>query len=366
MTTLIHRRRRFAFCSAVLLLGGCAGGSGNPGASPIASFAGLPLPAAIALRQQPDTSKSWISPAASKTKVLLYIADQYTDDVYIDQYKSAAPVGKITGLKLPFGLCVDAVGDIYVTDYYGESVTKYAHGSIKAGTTLDTGGPAIGCSVSPDGDLAVSNYGLFSHAGSVVVFTKASGKPTSYTNAELWYPWSPGYDNRGNLYVEAANNGQHTSVFELPTGGTSLRSVTFAQPIEQAAGVMWDGKYITLTDQGYPGFTTEIYQTVELPSGDLSLVAATNLRGSVSCSEAGIAQPFIVGRLNTPINSIQGNVVVGGNQDCGDDTFGYWNYPTGGVPFKELTLRTGFKGSRNVAPSKTTTEYSGQAVSIKE
>jgi len=362
-----HSFRALSFSAAVLLLAGCGGGLAQaPGAPSIASLVGLPVPGAIALQQHPDTSKSWVAPNAKSTKILLYVADQYTNDVNIYEYKSGATVGKITGFSLPYGLCVDAIGDVFVTSYYSATVIEYAHGSKTQVEKLDTGGNAIGCSVSPSGDLAVSNYGSPGGAGSLVVFPNATGKPIRYTNSKFYYPWAPGYDSHGNLYVEAADEGLQTSVYELPLGGTSLKSVTCTQRINLAAGVMWDGKFITLADQGYAADTTEIYQATESPSGDLTLVGATNLRGEGSCIQVSIAQPFVVGKENTPINLVQGSAVVGGNIDCGDQTFGYWNYPEGGLPSKELSMPTVVRRSIDAMPDKITTEYWGQAVSIKE
>jgi hypothetical protein len=51
-----------------------------------------------------------------------------------------------------------------------------------------------------------------------------------------------------------------------------------------------------------------------------------------------VLNPFVVGKENTPVNTAQGNVVVGSNLYCFDSSGGggieFWHYPKGGNPFK--------------------------------
>jgi hypothetical protein len=355
MDILIMGRRALVLAAAVAMLAGCGVATTPAGMPQAAALFGAPVPGGAALIQRPDTAKSWLPAIAKKMPHLLYVGDQYTDSVFVYEYKTGAELGKLTNFKLPFGLCVDAAGDVWVTQYYGQSVTEYAHGEAKPIQTLSTGGSAIGCAVSPTGDLAVSNYGNPSRSGSVVIFTHATGKPVPYTNTKAWYPWGPAYDSNGNLYVEAENSGFQPSVFELASGGKSLNSVNFLQHINEAASAMWDGRFIELTDQMYPGNTTELYQVIASPTGGLSITGSTSLKDS--CGEAGIAQPFVVGKSNTPINIQQGTAVVGGNDDC-EGNFDYWSYPAGGSPFKTIVMKT-----LEFAPAKQNTQVWGQAVS---
>jgi len=72
-----------------------------------------------------------------------------------------------------------------LTCYAGQALTgqvyKFAHGGQTPITMLAEKYVAIGCAVDPDtGDLAASNaYSSVSGDGSVAVFEKASGKPTT-------------------------------------------------------------------------------------------------------------------------------------------------------------------------------------------
>jgi hypothetical protein len=123
------------------------------------------------------------------------------------------------------------------------------------------------------------------------------------------------------------------SVCELKSGvGSSLKTISFNKQICTSGGVLWDGKYLTFTDQGYDcGLVTTIYRAIE-KHGGLVVVGKTILREK-PCG-AAVAQPFIVGKRNTPANREQGSVVVGANPSCYSPyKVAYWHYPRGGRPF---------------------------------
>ena len=249
-------------------------------------------------------------------------------------YKSMRRVGHITGFNERTGQCVDAAGDVWIAQADGQAVTEYAHGGTTPIKTLATSGRAFGCSVAPDGDLAVGNFDVGSAPGSIQVFKNASGPPHQYTCPGFGYYDDPGYDANGNLYVEVLVDlrTSTTGVCELPAGGNALRPVSLNVTIGATGSTMWDGKYITLTDTNYNGtYGTAIYQATESPSGNLTVVGTTVLfdrRGRV----AGGRQPFIVGDENTPRNRHQGSVVVGFSESL----LTYWNYPAGGKPIKRF------------------------------
>lgn len=167
----------------------------------------------------------------------------------------------------------------------------------------------------------------------IQIWEHASGSLTDYSDAiDCYHMSSPGYDADGDLYAESGNEG---SVCELPAGGTSLVKVPFDHPIEVDGGVMWDGKYLTFTDQGYErGHATAIYRAKRVHAA-LTVVGMTVIRNRPCGAEVG--QPFIVGKKNTPANHEQGTVVVGGNVACYyTSPVLYWRYPDGGHPFKHV------------------------------
>jgi hypothetical protein len=71
----------------------------------------------------------------------------------------------------------------------------------------------------------------------------------------------------------------------------------------------------------------------ELASAGEVLLSDTCYRGDVD-----VVNPFVVGKVNTPVNKEQGRVVVGSNEFCAEnDSEGiqFRHYPQGGLPYKE-------------------------------
>ena len=278
-----------------------------------------------------------MSPDPEKIKKLLYISDG-RDDVYVFNYKTEAQVGKLAGYYgFSQGQCVDKLGNVWFTTFgyssYGSAI-EYAHGGKTPLKTLHTEGSSIGCSIDPtSGDLAVANVSNVAPAG-VVVFKNASGTPKTYYNYYCGVPTSPGYDQKGNLYIEGdVGYGLPSTVCEIPHRGKALRPVSINVSIPIPEGVMWDGKYITLAGITGSPPRTVIYQMAEDVSGNLKKVGKTVLTDTCNGVRAEVEQPFIVGNENTPANRRQGNVVVGDNLAC-LSTFDYWNYPAGGNPIE--------------------------------
>jgi hypothetical protein len=297
-----------------------------------------------------DRGKSQMLPEAKKIKELLYVGDG--GDVYVYDYETGTQVGTLTGFNDTNGECVDGKGDVFLTTSiyptplsFTGAVLEYAHGGDSPRKAFNTDGHPIGCSIDPAGDLAVNN-GVRGAGSDVQVWKHATGAPISYTNQQDCNEMlPPGYDNKGNLYIETGN---YHSVCELPAGGSSLVAVPFNHDISYPGSVMWDGKHLAFTDQD-----GAIYRARKTRRG-LDVVGTTQLKDKF-CGEVDVPQPFIVGPKNTPINDEQGTVVVGGNNFCLQDSdqtvpLSYWRYTRGGHAFKYAHPR----------PSA----VSGQAVSI--
>ncbi|MGC2405859.1 MAG: hypothetical protein WA431_05570 [Candidatus Cybelea sp.] len=308
-------------CVALALLAGCGGLQppiGAPGSMPQTS----------ALATHADRGKSWMLPEAKKIKELLYLGDG--GDVYVYDYKAGREVGTLTGFNNTTGECVDKKGDVFLTTSISSTgaVLEYKHGGDNPIATFNTDGHPIGCSVDSASDLAVNN-GVPGGGSDVEVWKHASGNPTSYENEpDCYQMWPPGYDNKGNLFIEIGPN-----VCELAAAGTSLISVPFNHYLSFPGSIMWDGKHLALTDGG----NGEIYRVKEARKG-LDVIGTTQLEDKW-CSEVEVSQPFIVGQKNTPINDEQGTVIVGGNDFClqlSEQTvpIAYWHYGSGGEPYK--------------------------------
>ncbi|MGC1759763.1 MAG: hypothetical protein WA742_10440, partial [Candidatus Cybelea sp.] len=107
-------------CGAIAILAACSGTSGTlaPAASP-----------ALGTRSAhfDQHRGSWMSPEAKKAKALLYVTDGNDNDAYVYSYPKRKLVGTLTYLNDPNGMCVDAKGDVFITENYGQQIVEYAH-----------------------------------------------------------------------------------------------------------------------------------------------------------------------------------------------------------------------------------------------
>ena len=199
------KRLAFTWCglfAAVALLAGC-GGSTESALTPLAAG-----------RTSFGHERSWMSPQASRKAELLYVSGFNGTDVTVYDYPSLKQVGTLTGFSSPAGQCVDAKGDVYITNSSGV-VNEYAHGDKKLLKTFATSGNAFGCSVNKANDLAVTDFlGVSYTAGSVTIFPKGSSKGVAYSNpTDCYYVWTAGYDDKGNLVMVAENQASESVTF---------------------------------------------------------------------------------------------------------------------------------------------------------
>jgi hypothetical protein len=345
MKTLALRPRVLSISTAAALLAGCSGSQppiGAPGA--VAQM--------LVRATHIDRRRSWMLPEAKTTKKLLYVSDWVTNDVFVYNFGSGKLVGTLTGFSQPYGQCVDAKGNVWITNFGEDSAVEYAHGGASPIATLTTDGPGIACSVDPTtGNLGVVNL------TELLIFPHASGTPQVYTDPEpCYYMLAGGFDKDGNFYVEGDDSG--TAQCGLPHGGSTMSQVDL-HPVNiyiyDSAGVMWDGRHIVLADAAGQGYQTVLYRFVAQGSWD-QLYEVSQIQLSDNCygPDAVVSEPFIVGEKNTPLNRKQGTTVVGGNYSCyeyeGYGKFDYWPYDAGGLP--KSTLK------------KSPAEAAGQSVSI--
>jgi hypothetical protein len=350
------KRRGFGLGGALLVavaafLAGCSGGAltlaqpGNLTAPAVAMrLPSMTMPHYVQRAVHPDHNKSWLSPSAESSKMLLYVGDDETDDVYVYDYKSGNPVGTLTGFSGPYGECVDAKGDIYIANFDDEDVVEYAHGGTKVlNTYVQSGGTPIGCAVDFKGDVAVTGF----DPGEVTVF--AGGNPSkgiSYSGA-CTFQWPMGYDNKGNLVGGGENQSgvsEYCGLLANSKGITLLSTSGFPQN-SFPGGTTWDGKYFALSDQEAGGeYQSGIIQA-SLKGTTLTYVGETTFSDDCYSDYTDDVNPFVVGKKNTPVNDKQGNAVVGPNLWCESEGKGgrvdYWHYPPGGMPYKNLSDPSG-------------------------
>src|ERR1700722_11323463 len=301
-------RYALAFSVGAPLIGCSSTGSQPPASYQVSGVAGRTMPGAGAKFQQmerifaltnarrlapslhPDRRRSWMRPGAAANP-LLYVSSVGNGVVDVYNYKTGEQEGGISGLQYPYGQCVDAAGDIYVTQFFGATITEYAHGQTSPIKTLSGPGFPIGCSVDPTtGNLAVSSwvsaYGSSGsdQCGGVWIYPNASGTPMLYTDPNVCQGyWPPGYDPSGNLFVEV--DGPPSYLDELAVGGQSFTELSLVgATIHLPTSVMWAGAYLVGGDQQYNGGNTTAIYRIAISGSTATVVKITNLTDTCSAS----------------------------------------------------------------------------------
>jgi hypothetical protein len=208
------------------MLTGC-GGSQPPITAPGT------MPQSRSIAQQAARGKSWMLPEASGEDLLYvgaYDQSYQHGEVFIYSYSNQQLVGTLTGFANPEGLCVDAAGNVYVTDSSTtQRVYEYPHGGLKAKRTIETPGPPYGCGINPiNGDLAIASLTGSGGVGQVYVYKRARGRPKTYSTPNIWRLFASSYDVSGNLFIIGYNEGSSGTIYkmaELPRGQAKLRIV---------------------------------------------------------------------------------------------------------------------------------------------
>jgi FlaG/FlaF family flagellin (archaellin) len=295
-------------------------------ASRTSSIPAMPQPASQrpASGAQPQTSPSWIDPAA-KSGDLLYVTNA-NGTVTVYSYPQGKLVGTLTGFEKPFGACSDKKGNVYITDYSSTKITEYAHGATKPLRTLkDTNYRPQGCAINPvTGALAVANYdqSYTNYPGNLSVYRKARGVPRPYTVQDFYYYWFAAYDGTGNAYV----NGQFSVYgenYELAILAKKRQLTEIILPVTLGfpGGIAWDGQYVALGDQS----SDKIYQFA-IAKGQATLANTITLDGVVYGGQF----------------AIDGSTLVMPNQTNSGSNVLFYNYPAGGSPTLTITDGVGY------------------------
>jgi hypothetical protein len=306
-------------CGATAILTACGGTSGT--------LASATSPALDARTTHFDQHRgSWISPDAKKAKALLYVTDGPDNDAYVYSYPKRKLVGTLTYLNDPNGMCVDAKGDVFITENYGQQIVEYAHGgSTPIATLSDPGWQPDGCSVDPaTGNVAVANIVTTEFTqGSLAIYKKGSNSPTYYSppgGSPGWFSVNAvGYDDKSNAFFAGSDGfegGPNFEAGELPKGSSSSNDITLNESIANPGQVQWDGKYITYADSN----TGTVYRFT-ISGGTGTEVGATTVNG---CCSGNVWYSWIAGK--TLFEAQTGGVVA------------FYKYPAGGNATKTMSL----------------------------
>jgi hypothetical protein len=165
----------------------------------------------------------WIAPDADTKHPWLYVNSPQNNVIVIyDLQKVGIPqIGQITdGLDHPTAMMIDSSGTLYVTNYYGGTVSIYAAGSTQPTLTLSSGlSVPNGVALDASGNLYVSNK---STPPNVVVFPPGQTTPSeTISDPLIQNPGELVFDAAGNLYLADSNTG----ISELSQGSQHFTSL---------------------------------------------------------------------------------------------------------------------------------------------
>jgi hypothetical protein len=292
---------------------------------PIGASGAMPQSRAIATHA--GRGRLWMLPEA-KSGALIYASSADGGSVYVLSYPTLELVQTLKNLNASaMGECVDSAGDVFVTTVNASetsgTIYEYAHGGSAPIATLNDPGYPWSCAVdSTSGTLAVANFrdsygsGL---NGDLAIYPNAQGSPTIYSPPYLATMFFCGYDNTGNLYVDAQNaSSPYGSLYELPSGGSSLQLINVDTTIYEAGPVQWDGQYMTIADYNHHvTYGPELIHRLQISDSSATVIGTTKL--NTTRNRHG-GQAWIYGAKILTVSEHQ-KLRFG---------VGAWKYPTGG------------------------------------
>jgi hypothetical protein len=304
---------RFApTCAALASLAGCGG------LQPRISVPGAMLQTS-ALARHAAHGKSWMKPAGSAK--LLYVSEGTTVEVYT--FPQGELVGTLSGFQRAAGDCADRAGNVFITDEFAGTISKYAHGGTSPTLILsNVGRNPYGCSVDPkSGDLSVVSFGT-APSGGVFIYKKAKGSVTEFTDPSIYNYYYCGYDNNGNLFVEGSNSLHQDAglLAELPKGGSAFQTVTLHNSFAPGGGVQWDGTDLAVESPNGRHNTKgpTVIDRVQISGSTGMMTTPVYLSTGKSNQNPGVGTQFW----------IDGNSLV--KQEYASRGVGRWKYPAGG------------------------------------
>ena len=263
----------------------------------------------------PDAARSLSGSATD----YLYVSDWMDGKIDVFTYPGGTLAATIPDSQYPLGLCSDANGDVWVTNFNAgyDQIVEYAHGGTTPIATLnDPNAEPRGCAVDPTtGDLAVVN----GEPGNVVVYPPGSETPTYY-NPHIEYPFACTYDGGGNMYVDGyhLHDGNRFGLTELLKGSVVFDRVQIKAELGLPGDLQWDGNDLAIGDYASPGviYRLHVYAQKKRSRLDATIV----LTGPVRQPPDGVQFWLLDGVLIMPF----------GNQKR-VNKIGMWSYPAGGA-----------------------------------
>lgn len=172
------------------------------------------------------------------------------------------------------------------------------------------------------GNLAVTNFSsLSSGPGGVAMYAHGRGRRTLiFAKSGLFRYYYDDYDDKGNLYVDGMDRGDHFFEFaKLPAGRSKFVNITLNTTLGIPGGVKWDGQNIAIGVQSLYGpsalYRFSIHGRFGVTEGFMPLTG--------SCD---VLQFALVNRTLVAPNNCSKSVK-------------FWSYPAGGAPLRSIPVK---------------------------
>ena len=291
-------------CVTIALLTSCGGvTAGGPAA--------VPRGAGVPGNVQRDSS--WML-AEAHHRTLIYVS---TSQRFLYAFTmDGTAVGQVnTGIEAASYMCSDLQGNVYIPTFdassdYGE-IAVFSHAGKRRKRTLylqSYYAYPLSCAVDPlTGSVAVPvSYG---YREAVAIFPGGKGEPLFYSVTNI-DPNFCAYDSGGNLFCSGGGTYQLT---ELPFQGNSFEDIAVNQFIGITETVQWEGKLLTVEDKFY----NRVYQ-IEVSGSSATVVKTIGLQANSTILPS----------------AIRGSTFVAPD---GRYALGFWKYPKGGQPVREIS-----------------------------
>lgn len=274
-----------------------------------------------------DRGPSWMLRDAGRQN-LLYVSSGDDLDVHVFSYPSGKPEGRLTGFKMPEGMCVDRAGDVFISDGPPAKIWEYPHGGVKPIAVFydvpSSNPEPVDCSIDPvTGNLAVAN----ANTENVAIFPGAATAAPHLYSEDLFSLFACGYDERGDLFIAGWDYDNLSHVGELPKGGSTflrlgLRGLPHEIPV--SVGIKWDGKYVAVDDEE----RSVIYQ-VRVRGSIATVVGFTKLTDGDDTGRFWFPD-LVMEQSRQQSKDLIGTVAYTGAK--------FWRYPAGGTSTKAVTV----------------------------
>lgn len=268
-----------------------------------------------------------MSKRATTAPELLYVSDGGTFDVLVYTFPALTLVGTLTGFNEPQGVCSDTQGNVWIANTGTQKMIEFAHGGTTSIERLaDPLGYPAGCAIDPtSGNLAVTNLQDFSGAGSVLVYKKAGGTPTPYSDPQLYFYYFAGYDGSGNLYVSGRSSKSAYRLSVLPHGSSTMSLVAVhGGTIDFPGTVAWNGSKLVLGDQRCRHTESSCLYEATVAEKTATITGTTPLGKACDVAQAWVGATKVAGGNYAYCTHGAGSADV-------------WPYPSGGSPTSKAT-----------------------------